>query len=113
MIATCLFFLAGLVDRQARFAREKHQPFFGPNKLRHFALYSALYLGGIALGTSWTLFGTGVLHDPFAPPSATPGVGVTAVTAICIDGTYSFSQHAEGTCSYHGGVRVWVNHPPT
>ena len=25
-------------------------------------------------------------------------------TAHCSDGTWSFSQHARGTCSHHGGV---------
>jgi len=35
-----------------------------------------------------------------APP---PGA-----TAQCQDGTYSFSQHRSGTCSYHGGVAVWL-----
>lgn len=29
-------------------------------------------------------------------------------TAICRDGTYSFSQHRRGTCSYHGGVAQWL-----
>lgn len=29
-------------------------------------------------------------------------------TAICRDGTYSFSQHRRGTCSHHGGVSVWL-----
>jgi Peptidase A4 family/Protein of unknown function (DUF3761) len=29
-------------------------------------------------------------------------------TALCRDGTYSFSQHHDGTCSYHGGVESWV-----
>jgi hypothetical protein len=28
-------------------------------------------------------------------------------TALCRDGTYSFSQHASGTCSRHGGVERW------
>jgi hypothetical protein len=28
-------------------------------------------------------------------------------TARCADGTYSFSQHRRGTCSYHGGVAAW------
>ena len=28
-------------------------------------------------------------------------------TARCRDGSYSFSQHRRGTCSYHGGVAVW------
>ena len=29
-------------------------------------------------------------------------------TAQCRDGTYSFSQHHRGTCSYHGGVAQWL-----
>lgn len=28
-------------------------------------------------------------------------------TALCRDGTYSFSQHTSGTCSHHGGVQRW------
>jgi hypothetical protein len=28
-------------------------------------------------------------------------------TAQCADGTYSFSQHRQGTCSHHGGVASW------
>jgi hypothetical protein len=28
-------------------------------------------------------------------------------TAKCNDGTYSYSQHRQGTCSHHGGVNVW------
>jgi Protein of unknown function (DUF3761) len=35
-----------------------------------------------------------------APPGA---------TALCRDGTYSFSQHHSGTCSYHGGVAKWLD----
>jgi len=33
------------------------------------------------------------------------------VTAICRDRTFSYSQHASGTCSYHGGVALWIHHP--
>lgn len=29
-------------------------------------------------------------------------------TAICRDGTYSYSQHRSGTCSHHGGVSTWL-----
>ncbi len=32
----------------------------------------------------------------------------TGATAICRDGTYSFSQHRRGTCSHHGGVDEWL-----
>lgn len=28
-------------------------------------------------------------------------------TAICRDGSYSYSQHRQGTCSRHGGVSEW------
>ena len=37
--------------------------------------------------------------------SNTPPAGATA---ICRDGTYSDSQHRRGTCSHHGGVKVWL-----
>lgn len=29
-------------------------------------------------------------------------------TAICRDGTYSYSQHRSDTCSHHGGVAQWL-----
>ena len=32
----------------------------------------------------------------------------TGASAICNDGTYSFSQNHRGTCSHHGGVRSWL-----
>ena len=35
-----------------------------------------------------------------APPGA---------TALCRDGTYSYSLHHSGTCSYHGGVAQWLD----
>lgn len=30
-------------------------------------------------------------------------------TALCKDGTYSFSTHRKGTCSHHKGVKKWLN----
>jgi hypothetical protein len=30
-------------------------------------------------------------------------------TALCKDGTYSFSRHRRGTCSHRGGVREWLS----
>ena len=38
--------------------------------------------------------------------AASPPVGATAV---CRDGTYSFSLHRSGTCSHHGGVTTWLS----
>lgn len=29
-------------------------------------------------------------------------------TALCRDGTYSFSKSRRGTCSHHGGVKKWL-----
>jgi uncharacterized protein DUF3761 len=45
---------------------------------------------------------------PAASPKPSPPSGATA---LCKDGTYSYSQHARGTCSRHGGVSEWINHP--
>lgn len=32
-------------------------------------------------------------------------------TALCWDGTYSYSSNRRGTCSHHGGVKHWLNAP--
>src|SRR6476659_412742 len=39
-----------------------------------------------------------------AAAAAPPGA-----TALCRDGTYSYSKHRSGTCSHHGGVKRWLN----
>lgn len=44
-----------------------------------------------------------------AAPTPDPLAGVTA---ICNDGTYSYSGKRSGSCSRHGGVQRWVNEPP-
>ncbi len=38
-----------------------------------------------------------------AAAAAPPGA-----TALCRDGTYSYSKHRSGTCSHHGGVARWL-----
>jgi uncharacterized protein YgiM (DUF1202 family) len=38
-------------------------------------------------------------HSKLAPAGA---------TALCRDGTYSFSRSRRGTCSHHGGVAKWL-----
>lgn len=43
--------------------------------------------------------------------STTSATAPAGATAICNDGSFSFSQHAQGTCSRHGGVRTWLKHP--
>ena len=37
---------------------------------------------------------------------AAPPAGATA---LCRDGSYSYSQHHSGTCSQHGGVAQWLD----
>ena len=32
----------------------------------------------------------------------------TGASALCRDGTYSFSRNRRGTCSHHGGVARWL-----
>lgn len=47
--------------------------------------------------------------------SSNSGDVVTAVknsaTAVCNDGSLSYSTSAKGTCSQHGGVKEWINYP--
>jgi len=43
------------------------------------------------------------IPSPVKTPSAPTGA-----TAKCRDGSYSFSQHHQGTCSHHGGVATWL-----
>jgi hypothetical protein len=40
--------------------------------------------------------------------SGSSSTAPAGATAICRDGTYSYSQHRSGTCSHHGGVSVWL-----
>jgi hypothetical protein len=43
------------------------------------------------------------------PPETEPKVSAPAgASAVCRDGTYSFSQSRSGTCSHHGGVARWL-----
>lgn len=42
------------------------------------------------------------IHKPVYGPSHRPGE-----TAVCCDGSRSFSTHHSGTCSHHGGVCEW------
>jgi hypothetical protein len=41
-------------------------------------------------------------------PAYSSGCVPAGATALCGDGTYSFSQHRSGTCSHHGGVSKWL-----
>lgn len=50
---------------------------------------------------------------PTQPPTAKPADPYAAAkaagaTAICADGTWSYSKSRSGTCSKHGGVHWWT-----
>jgi hypothetical protein len=42
------------------------------------------------------------------PPAAVSAAIPVGASAVCVDGTYSFSQNRRGTCSHHGGVSRWL-----
>jgi len=62
-----------------------------------FRRAAAVLVMGAALGVGGFAASAAVKD---APPGA---------TALCNDGTYSFSQHHSGTCSHHGGVAEWLD----
>jgi hypothetical protein len=43
-------------------------------------------------------------HKVHSPSRTYSGQRPSDASATCADGTYSFSEHASGTCSHHGGV---------
>ncbi len=55
-------------------------------------------------GTYINSFGNTVCRPESPPPNNMIPYGATAQ---CRDGSYSFSQHRQGTCSHHGGVAQW------
>ena len=58
-----------------------------------------------ALATNTGLWSCNVQEsDPKISPSDHP----IGVSALCKDGTYSYSQNRRGTCSHHGGVKEWL-----
>jgi hypothetical protein len=50
-------------------------------------------------------------EPPATEPPATDAPAPQApagATALCVDGSYSYSQTRSGTCSHHGGVAQWL-----
>jgi hypothetical protein len=43
-----------------------------------------------------------------APAHTAGGAAPAGARAHCRDGSFSFSAHARGTCSHHGGVAQWL-----
>ena len=53
--------------------------------------------------------GSGCAAESQRPRPSQQNPAPQGATALCRDGTYSFSQHRRGTCSHHGGVSKWLN----
>ncbi|MDB4948682.1 MAG: hypothetical protein JWM27_1331 [Gemmatimonadetes bacterium] len=72
---------------------------------------------------SWTEVPPGSVMEELlhmACRSVHPAATVRRVTetpvppsALCRDGTYSYSTHRRGTCARHHGVRTWLHRPRT
>ena len=87
-------------------------------------LHTQVCAGTLPLATAqdeivhwWVLVGAVATAAPEPPPTQPPTTRApsttqpgapSGATAICNDGTYSFSKHRSGTCSRHGGVAVWL-----
>lgn len=65
----------------------------------------------ISVPTSRSSLGPTATRKPPASFTPSPAYPVGA-TAICMDNTYSYSQHRSGTCSRHGGVMRWLVNLP-
>jgi hypothetical protein len=47
-------------------------------------------------------------HEVHSPTYTLHNEQPPGASARCADGTWSFSEHARGTCSHHGGVAQWL-----
>jgi hypothetical protein len=83
-------------------------------RLASFLGALALALGGATGASAYHSFtdcSRGYYENVSGHCVHSPSTSALGATARCRDGTYSYSEHASGTCSYHGGVRVWIHHP--
>jgi len=62
-----------------------------------------LYVPGLSNNKHYTNSSGESVHSPAYSSGGVPA----GATALCADGTYSFSRHRQGTCSHHGGVAKW------
>ncbi|WP_369801441.1 DUF3761 domain-containing protein [Novosphingobium sp. Fuku2-ISO-50] len=70
---------------------------------RHYVHHYTAHHGyGPRYGRHYTNVDGNSIHSPMQANHRPAGA-----TAHCVDGSWSFSQHARGTCSHHGGVGGW------
>ena len=59
---------------------------------------SAVVVAAVWVGIGGGAYGLYRWYESTQPPP----------TAICMDGSTSYSRHHSGTCSWHGGVKRWL-----
>lgn len=73
-------------------------PSFTPDVAGQYVVALKVTAGGVATGSATVTISVSA-RTPSYPAGA---------TAICKDGTYSYSLTRSGTCSHHGGVAQWL-----
>lgn len=69
----------------------------------HYVRYSTVHHSyGLTGGRHYRNVDRNSVHSPMLAGSRPAGA-----SAHCRDGSWSFSQHHQGTCSHHGGVGSW------
>ncbi|MDI1290053.1 MAG: DUF3761 domain-containing protein [bacterium] len=70
-------------------------------------MFAVVAVNGVGAGRPTTLtVTTAAAPSPSVVPSAPSAP--SGATAVCRDGTFSYSQNHSGTCSHHGGVSRWL-----
>jgi uncharacterized protein DUF3761 len=71
--------------------------------------WAPLYDGvGQRVGYMYRASGAVRPHAPPPPSTRSTGKHPSGASALCRDGTYSYSANRRGTCSHHGGVARWL-----
>lgn len=80
-----------------------------PNSARPYFLVDVAGSYVVSLTVSNGISSTSKITTLTANAVVVPTLPSTPVaTAICKDGTFSYSATRSGTCSHHGGVRTWL-----
>lgn len=114
-LAGALLSLAACAQPAANFTTPEYSPSFAPEQQAPASAFSFSPFASpeptgspsdvqLSNNDYYTNSSGNRVHDPaYSSGGVPPGA-----TAQCRDGTYSFSQHRQGTCSHHGGVARWL-----
>jgi uncharacterized protein YraI len=78
-----------------------------PHQEKHQVQYTPRYSDFTTPATSRVRYYTNTYGQRVQSPTYYQTAPAGA-TALCRDGTYSFSRSRRGTCSHHGGVARWL-----